>query len=93
MALVALKHIQVFKRPGDVDILYGWSTRDTDTDVLVQWNGSGWTEIFNLPGAVRRILSNGKGETVLVTLDVLFANAGSGLSLVTVAVSTIVPGV
>src|SRR6266481_1500729 len=50
-------------------------------------------EILNLPGAARRILSNGKGETVLVTLDVLFANAGSGLSLVTVAVSTIVPGV
>ena len=50
-------------------------------------------EIFNLPGAERRILSNGKGEIVLVTLEVLFANAGSGLSLVTVAVSTIDPGV
>src|SRR5689334_10585489 len=50
-------------------------------------------EILTLPGAARRILSKGKGETVLVTLDVLFGNTGSGLSLVTVAVLTIVPGV
>src|SRR5690242_2900575 len=50
MALVALKHIHVYRRPGDTDILYGWSTRSGDTDVLVQWNGAGWTEIFTLPG-------------------------------------------
>src|SRR5689334_15127948 len=50
-------------------------------------------EIFNLPGAARRIVSNANGETVLVTLNVLFANAGSGLSVVTLAVLTIVPGV
>jgi hypothetical protein len=50
MALVALKHIHVHKRPGEVDLLFGWSTRSADTDVLVQWNGTSWTELFDLPG-------------------------------------------
>jgi hypothetical protein len=48
--LIALKHIQVFKRPGDTDLLFGWSTREGATDALVQWNGSGWTVIFEQPG-------------------------------------------
>ncbi len=50
MAFVALKHIHVYKRPGEDDILFGWATRTADTDALAQWNGSGWTELFELPG-------------------------------------------
>ena len=50
MALVALKHIHVYKRPGESDILFGWATQSADTDALVQWNGSGWTVIYDLPG-------------------------------------------
>ena len=50
MALVALKHIHVYKRPQEDDILFGWATRTADTDALVQWNGSGWTELYSLPG-------------------------------------------
>jgi len=50
MALVALKHIHIYRRPQEADILFGWATRTADTDALVQWNGTGWTELFDLPG-------------------------------------------
>jgi len=50
MAGVALKHIHVYRRAQQADILFGWATRSADTDALFQWNGSGWTEVFELPG-------------------------------------------
>ena len=50
MAFLALKHIHVYKRPNEDDILFGWATRSADTDALAQWNGTGWTELFELPG-------------------------------------------
>jgi hypothetical protein len=46
---VALKHIHVYSRPQQDDILFGWATRENDTDALFQWDGNSWVEIFVLP--------------------------------------------
>ncbi len=47
---VAIKHIHVFKKPGEVDILLGWLTRESAVDGLYQWNGTGWTLLLALEG-------------------------------------------
>ena len=47
---VNIKHIHVYKRPGEDDILLGFITRETDLDGLFQWNGSGWTLLQELEG-------------------------------------------
>jgi hypothetical protein len=46
---VALKHIHVYRRPQEDDLLFGWATREGTTDALFQWNGAGWTNVFVLP--------------------------------------------
>lgn len=46
---VALKHIHVYSRPQEDDLLFGWATRETDTDALFQWDGNSWTEVYELP--------------------------------------------
>jgi hypothetical protein len=46
----ALKHTHTYKRPGETDILLGFITRTADTDGLYQWNGTGWTLLWELEG-------------------------------------------
>jgi len=45
-----LKYMHTLHRTGSPDVLYGWLTRDGDTDAFYQWNGTGWTLLWALPG-------------------------------------------
>src|SRR5690348_10490963 len=47
---VNIKHLHVYKRPGEDDILLGFITRSGDTDGLFQWNGTSWTLLQELLG-------------------------------------------
>jgi hypothetical protein len=49
MAISELKFIHTFHDPGNDDTIFAWATRTADTDVFAQWNGTGWTEIWDLP--------------------------------------------
>jgi len=44
------KYIHTLHRAGQDDRLYAWNTRDGNTDAFYQWNGSGWTILWSLPG-------------------------------------------
>lgn len=49
--MAQIKYIHNYKRDGNADILLAFMTRDAGaTDALYQWNGTGWTEIWQLPG-------------------------------------------
>jgi hypothetical protein len=48
--MAAIKHTHKYARPGETDILLGFLTRTADTDGLYQWNGSGWTLLWELEG-------------------------------------------
>ena len=45
-----IKYLHTLHRTGLDDVLYGWLTRDGDTDAFYQWNGTGWTLLWALPG-------------------------------------------
>lgn len=47
---VAIKHIHVYRRPNEDDILLGFITRESAVDGLFQWNGSGWSLLQELEG-------------------------------------------
>jgi hypothetical protein len=46
----AIKHTHTYKRPGETDILLAFITRTADTDGFYQWNGTGWTLLWELEG-------------------------------------------
>ena len=48
--MAKIKYIHTLHRTGLPDALYGWLTRDGDTDGFYQWNGTGWTLLWGLPG-------------------------------------------
>ncbi len=48
--MAELKYIHTLHRSGEDDVLLGWATRSADTDGFYQWNGTGWTLIWELPG-------------------------------------------
>src|SRR5690349_3696082 len=47
---IEIRHLHNYRRPSEDDILLAWITRESDTDGLFQWNGSGWTLLLELQG-------------------------------------------